>query len=80
MIEGGMDHRIGGAYRRQQRFGIVQRAGLHLSAGGLQGSGAGVRAREADDLMSGGLQFFENTRADKTGRAGEKNSHDLPPE
>lgn len=46
MIEGGVDHRIGSANCRQQRFGTVQRAGLHFSAGGRQAAAlASDRAR-----------------------------------
>ena len=75
MVEGEMDDavRTRGAL---QAVGIVDRSAIDLSAGGGQRLRRLVRTADADHLMARADQFLNDGRADKSGRAGDKYSHD----
>ena len=46
------------------------------AAGLLDGSGGGIGAGEAEDLMARAEQFLDDGRADEAGRAGNENTHE----
>ncbi len=58
------------------RLQVVESAALHSCPGGGEGSGGGVRASEADDLVARTHEVRNDGRADKSGRAGDKFTHE----
>lgn len=50
--ESGVDGAVAGGGSTVQTFEVFKRAAMRLGAGGGQGLGAGIRAREAEDLMT----------------------------
>ena len=75
MVEGGVDHTIGSGSTTAQTFQIIERAAMYGGACRAQRRCSGVRAREAEHLMSGIEQFFDDGCADKPGRAGDEDTH-----
>ena len=53
VLEGKMDHAVGGRSGILQGFEVVESAGAHLGSRRGESSGRRVRASEADDLMAG---------------------------
>src|SRR5437870_1623961 len=53
----------------------VERAAMHIRAGGLQCCGGRVRAGEADDLMPRRKQLADDGGTDVSGCSGYENSH-----
>ncbi len=80
VLEGQVDHAVGGGGRLAQAVEVVEVAAVHLGAHGRQGRGPVVRAGQADDLMSGLQQLGHDGRPDVARRAGDENSHDELPE
>jgi hypothetical protein len=65
VVEGGVDHAIGSGSTTAQAFQIIERAAMYGGACRAQRRCSGVRAREAEHLMSGIEQFFDDGGADR---------------
>ena len=76
MVEGQMDDavRSGGALLEAVR--VLNRSAIDLGASRSQSRRLVVRTTDADHLMAGGDQFLDDGRADESGRAGDKYTHE----
>jgi hypothetical protein len=70
-----VNHAIRRPGRTAQAAGIVKIAATYPDPGPGQGSGRGVRAGEAGDLMARADELGNKGRADPAGRASDKNAH-----
>ena len=59
-----------------QAVEIIERAAMDLCPGGVEGSGRGIRASQADDLMAGADELGNDGGADPAGRAGDEDAHE----
>ena len=74
-VEREVDHAIGRPGRTAQAAGIVKIAAMYPDPGPGEGSGRGVRAGEAGDLMARADELGNKGGADPAGRASDKNTH-----
>ena len=75
MDEGGVDHAVRGGGSAAQAFQVFEIAAMHLGTGGDKRLGAGIRASETEHLMARVDEFLNNGRADKSGGAGDEDTH-----
>jgi hypothetical protein len=54
---------------------IIERAPLHAGARRGELLGAGIRARETDDLVARADELFDDGRTDESRRASDEHSH-----
>ena len=74
-----MDHAIRRPGRTAQAVESVKIAAMYPDPGLGEGSGRGVRAGEAGDLMARTDELGNKGGADPAGRASDKNAHAQPP-
>jgi hypothetical protein len=74
-VEREVDHVIGRPGRTAQAAGIVKIAAMYPDPGLGEGSGRGVRAGEAGDLMARTDELGNKGGADPAGSASDKNAH-----
>jgi hypothetical protein len=75
MIEGGMNDGVGVGGPAAEALEVFERAAMDFGAGGLEGLGAGITAREAEDLMACFQKLGNDGRTDEACSAGDENSH-----
>ena len=80
VLEGQVDDPVGVGGRLGQALGVVEVAPLDGGAGGFQPLGGRVGAGQADHLVAGAEEFGDDGRADPARCAGDKDSHDGPPQ
>ena len=76
MAEGEVHDAVGLLGARPQNLDVLDVAAQDLGAGAGDVLGGGVRAGQAEDLVSLGKEFGDNGRPDPTGRAGDEYAHD----
>ena len=77
MLEGQMDDAIGRGRRGGEPVRIVERAAVHLRAGGFQGARGGVRPGQSGDLMARLEQLADDDGSDVPAGAGDEYAHDF---
>ena len=75
MDEGGVDHRVRQGRAAAQAVQVFKIAAMGLGAGGDERLGGGVRSGEAEHLVARTDQFLDDRRTDKTGGAGDEDTH-----
>ncbi len=73
--EGGVDDAVGRRRAAFQAVVIGEIAALDLGARGRERLSAGIRAREAEDLVACGEELVDDGRADETGCTCYKDAH-----
>ena len=76
---GQVDDAVGGRRRRGETVEIIEVAILDLGTEFLQGEGGLVRAGQPDDFVAGPDQLGDEGRTDVAGRAGDEDTHEIPP-
>ena len=79
MAEGEVDDGVGGGSARPQDVEVVDRAAQHLGAERVDGRGRLVGAGQTDHLVAGGEELGDDGGADEAGRAGDEDTHGIPP-
>ncbi len=79
MIESTMDHAIGLGRAAAQAGQVFQVAAMRLRACGHKRLFAGIRPRQAQNLVTGAEKFGNNGRADKAGGTGKEYTHEHSP-
>ena len=75
MIKSTVDHAVRLGHPAAQTFQVFQSASMRFRAGGDERLGSRIRPRQSKDLMTCVDKFRNNGGADKTGSAGEKDTH-----
>ena len=75
MDEGGVDHAVRGCGACAQ-LSSRRRAAMHFGAGGGERFGRRIGTSKTKHLVARTDQFLDNSRADKSGRAGNKDTHE----
>jgi hypothetical protein len=75
MIEGQVDDAVRSGGSRLEAVRVLKRSANDFGTSRSQSRRLAVRTTEAEDLMTGGNQVFDDGRADETGGAGNKHTH-----
>jgi len=75
MVEGEVDHAVGGLRLAPQALQVLQRSLDHLGPGGRQSGGLCRVAAQAAHLVSGADEFAHHRRAHPTRRARHEYTH-----
>jgi len=76
VYEGGVDHAVGRRRAAAQALEILQRAAMNRGACRGQSGRSCVRAGKTEHLMTRNEQFLDNGRADPSGGASDKDTHE----
>jgi hypothetical protein len=75
VIERGVDHTITSGCSAADTFNIVERTAMNVSARGFKRRYGSVRAGKPKNFVTRIEQFFHNRRPNKSGRAGNEDTH-----
>jgi len=74
--EGGVDHAIRQGGAAAQAFQVFEIASMHLGPRGDKRLGGRIRASKTEHLMARADELLNNGGTDKTGSAGDEDTHD----
>jgi hypothetical protein len=76
MVEGQVDDAVRSGGSPLEAVQVLKRSASDLGSSRRQTRRLVIRTTEAENLMTGGNQVFDNGRADETGGAGNKHTHE----
>src|ERR1700729_1651925 len=77
MDKSSVDHSLGSRCSAAKAFEIFERTAMHVSSRRDKGSGARIRASQAEHLMTSVDKFSDNCRTKEAGSTRNKNPHIL---